>query len=97
MQVWELMCDEAESERTSQSTWVDTCTQSTLNQEIVYVAGSVMALVVALPLLDPMKQDLNEDVAHHTTGSGIFGATGIMAVRVQPSVNDNYIESDLAD
>lgn len=61
---------------------------------------SVMALVVALPLLDPMKQDLNEDVAHHTTGSGIFGATGIMALAVAghstfPSVRNKMADASL--
>jgi hypothetical protein len=44
-------------------------------------AGSVMALVVALPIFDIEKEHLNEEVSHHVVGTGVFTATGIMAVR----------------
>jgi hypothetical protein len=53
-----------------------------INTSRTCFAGSVMALVVALPILDPQKQYVHEDVSHHTISPGIFGATGIMAVRL---------------
>ena len=40
-----------------------------------------MAMVVALPFLDPHKEWLQEGSQHHSIRSGVFDATGIMAVR----------------
>jgi hypothetical protein len=42
---------------------------------------AVVCLVVALPLIDPRKEWLDEAPAHIVLGPGVIPATGIVAVR----------------